>query len=91
MIPEDEKTELGIRFADRSQGDLLFVVDEGLLVLPSYMGRHMLAGMHGYHPDATHADASLLGGYAPDYNVGHIRDLYTLMEGIAVRLSEEKA
>ncbi len=91
LIPEDERAELGVRFADRSQGDLLFVVQEGLLILPSYMGKTMLAGMHGYHPDAQHADACLLGSYAPDLGMSHIRDLYRLMDSIAVSVKESKS
>ncbi len=90
LIPEDERAELGVRFSDRSQGDLLFVVQEGLLILPSYMGKQMLAGMHGYHPDAQHADACLLGSYAPDLGVSHIRDLYRLMDSIAVSVKDSK-
>lgn len=83
LIPEDERDELGIRFPDRSQGDLLFVIDEGLLILPSYMGSYLLAGMHGYHPDARYADACLLGMYSPDVGMSHIRDLYPLMVSVA--------
>ena len=82
--------ELGIRFPDRSQGDLLFVADEGLLILPSYMGSYLLAGMHGYHPDARDADACLLGAYSPDVGMSHITDLHHLMVTIADSLREER-
>lgn len=89
LMPEDERSDLGVRFDDRSQGDLLWMADEGLLILPSYMGSRMLAGMHGYHPDARDADACLLGAYAPDRNMSHIRDLYGLMEMIAKQIHRE--
>lgn len=90
LIPEDEREELGIRFADRSQGDLLFVMDEGLLILPSYMGGHLLAGMHGYHPSARHADACLLGLVSPDVGMQHIRDLHHLMSTVVDALEKDR-
>lgn len=89
-IHEDEKAELGIAFEDRSQGDLHFVVDEGLLIVPSYMGRTMLAGMHGYHPDAVDADACLLGNFSPSLDPTHIRHVYDLMDATAGRLVGER-
>ena len=79
LIEESEKAELGVAFTDRSQGDLCWVADEGVIVLPSYMGRTMLSGMHGYHPDAVDADACVLGTDTPCREMKHIRDLHGLM------------
>jgi len=90
VIHDDEKAEIGIAFEDRSQGDVHFVVNEGLLIVPSYMGRTMLAGMHGYHPDAVDADACLLGNFSPSQDPVHIRHVYDLMNSTAGRLIEER-
>jgi predicted AlkP superfamily pyrophosphatase or phosphodiesterase len=79
LIADAERPELGVAFDDRSQGDLCWVADEGVIVLPSYMGRTMLAGMHGYHPDAVDADACVLGLREPAREMRHIRDLHGLM------------
>lgn len=79
LIADGEREELGVAFTDRGQGDLCWVCDEGVLVVPSYMGRTMLAGMHGYHPDAVDADACLLGTEEPLRPMTHIRDLHGLM------------
>jgi hypothetical protein len=91
VLPDDELGQLGVRFDDRSQGDLVFALKEGLILLPSYMGRTMLAGMHGYHPDSRGADACVLGLHAPDTTLTHMRDLYGLMDAAARRLAEERA
>jgi hypothetical protein len=80
LVENAEKNELGVAFKDRSQGDLCWVADEGIIVLPSYMGRAMLSGMHGYHPDAIDADACVLGSEAPRREMKHIRDLHGLMQ-----------
>lgn len=90
VIHPDEKADLGIDFKDRTQGDLHFVINEGLLIVPSYMGRSMLAGMHGYHPDAVDADACLLGNFSPSEDPSHIRHVYDLMNTTAGRLVEER-
>jgi predicted AlkP superfamily pyrophosphatase or phosphodiesterase len=80
LVENAEKNELGVAFKDRSQGDMCWVADEGIIVLPSYMGRAMLSGMHGYHPDAIDADACVLGSEAPRREMKHIRDLHGLMQ-----------
>ena len=92
IIPSPELVELGVAFPDRSQGDLIYVLQEGLIILPSYMGDAMLAGMHGYHPDASWADASILGLRCPSsVQPRHIADIHTLMSRTADRLLEERA
>jgi len=90
LIPDEELAELGSRFPDRSQGDLTFLADEGILILPSYMGREMLAGMHGYHPDANYADACFLSLTMPAEPVAHLKDVYFVMARAARRLLEDR-
>ncbi len=91
IIPPDELKELGVGFEDRSQGDVVFALHEGLILVPSYMGRSMLAGMHGYHPDAKDASACLLGERPPSRDMSHIRDLFFLMEDAALELVRARA
>ncbi len=90
-LRSEEKGELGVDFKDRSQGDLIFVMREGLLINPSYMGRNLLAGMHGYLPDAVDADACLLGPWSPSEDITHLKDLHGLMLATVARLVEERA
>jgi predicted AlkP superfamily pyrophosphatase or phosphodiesterase len=42
---------LGAAFPDGRFGDLVFLADPGVIILPSYMGSEPMAAMHGYHPD----------------------------------------
>jgi hypothetical protein len=51
VIPDSELERYGCRFADRSYGDVIFLLSPGHLIVPSFMGRAPLAAMHGYHPD----------------------------------------
>jgi hypothetical protein len=59
-----ELEELGALFPDRYFGELIFLVEEGVLIVPSHMGERPIRGMHGYHPDAPHSYASLLTNYS---------------------------
>lgn len=80
ILPDAELADLGTAFPDRYFGELIFLVDEGVLIVPSHMGEKPLAGMHGYHPDAPHSYAALLSNQ-PDVPLGitAIPHLYQLM------------
>jgi hypothetical protein len=43
---------LGVAYTDGRFGDLVFLADPGVLIIPSYMGSEAVAAMHGYHPDS---------------------------------------
>ena len=80
ILSEAELTDLGTNFADRYFGELIFLVDEGTLIVPSHMGERPIRAMHGYHPDAPHSYASLCTN-RPDVPAGinAIPDMYKLM------------
>jgi hypothetical protein len=80
ILPDAELRELGTLFPDRYFGELIFLVDEGILIVPSHMGERPIRAMHGYHPDAPHSYASLLTNYAPvPSDVTAIPHVYGLM------------
>jgi predicted AlkP superfamily pyrophosphatase or phosphodiesterase len=64
IVGDAELEEMGTLFPDRRFGELIFLVDEGVLIVPSHMGERPIRGMHGYHPDAPHSYASLLTSYS---------------------------
>lgn len=69
----------GCLFEPRTYGELFFLLDPGVLLLPSFMGESPLAGMHGYAPDDRHSTAS----YASNERRGEVpqrlADLFALM------------
>ena len=60
ILPDAELESLHTRFADHRFGELIFLVDEGVLIVPSHMGERPIRAMHGYHPSAPHSFAALL-------------------------------
>ncbi|MBL9127698.1 MAG: alkaline phosphatase family protein [Verrucomicrobiales bacterium] len=81
ILSDDELEGLHARFEDRYFGELVFLVEEGVLIVPSHMGERPIRGMHGYHPDAPQSFAALLTNRpsVPD-DVTDIPHIYRLME-----------
>jgi hypothetical protein len=80
ILSDAELTDLGTYFADRYFGELIFLLEEGTLIVPSHMGERPIRAMHGYHPDAPHSYAALMTnqGDVPA-GINAIPDMYKLM------------
>ena len=57
ILEPGEREELGVSFPGGAFGDIVFLCDPGTIILPSFMGRAPVSGMHGYHPDAPCMDS----------------------------------
>jgi predicted AlkP superfamily pyrophosphatase or phosphodiesterase len=64
IMSDAELKDLGALFPDRYFGERIFLMDEGVLIVPSHMGERPIRAMHGYHPNAPHSFASLMTNYA---------------------------
>lgn len=80
IVPDEELAELGTLFPDRYFGELIFLVREGVLIVPSHMGARPIRGMHGYHPTDKHSYAMLCTNQQdiPE-DVSAIPDIFKLM------------
>jgi hypothetical protein len=79
-MADEELEQLGTLFPDRYFGELIFLVSEGVLIVPSHMGERPIRAMHGYHPDAPHSYAALMTNHdrVPE-DITAIPDVYKLM------------
>jgi hypothetical protein len=59
IIPDAELEQMRALFPDRYFGELIFLVKEGVLIVPSHMGERPIRAMHGYHPTDKHSYATL--------------------------------
>lgn len=77
--------EWGVRFPDQDYGEVFFLVDPGLLILPSDMGSAPLAAMHGYDPADPTSDACFLAdrdlGLESDHIISVLPALKRRIEG----------
>ncbi len=80
ILPDEELEELHTLFPDRYFGQLIFLVREGVLIVPSHMGERPIRAMHGYHPAEKHSYAALLTNQVniPE-DTNAITDIFRLM------------
>ena len=80
ILPDAELKQMRTLFEDRYFGELIFLVKEGVLIVPSHMGERPIRGMHGYHPTDPQSYAMLCTNQPqiPD-DVNAIPDIFKLM------------
>ena len=90
-LSEDELAREGCRFAHAEYGEDLFLLDPGVLMVPSFMGRGAVAAMHGYTP--AHPDmAALLWSNRPvPESVTRLTDVRGYLESELDALAGEAA
>lgn len=70
ILTEQSLRAYGCDFEGHRYGETIFLMDPGIVIHPSFMGRTLLAGMHGYDPDhedsvaayASNGEAASPGG-----------------------------
>ena len=89
-----ERAELereGVWFPDHAYGEDLFLLDPGVLMVPSFMGRSALRAMHGYDPSHPDMAALLWSNREVPESVRHLRDVRGFLESELARLTEGAA
>lgn len=80
ILSDAELKQLGTFFPDRYFGELIFLVQEGTLIVPSHMGERPIRAMHGFHPEAPHSYAALMTNQAAvPKEISAIPDMFKLM------------
>src|SRR5205085_3523363 len=80
ILPDEELEHMHTLFPDRYFGECIFLVREGVLIVPSHMGERPIRAMHGYHPSEKQSYAALLSNQANiSEDVTGITDLFRLM------------
>jgi len=79
ILSDNELKDLKAYFPDAKYGELFFMLHENHLIVPSFMGRKPIKGMHGYHPDSTSSYAMIMSNRQLPSNVQAITDIYSLM------------
>jgi hypothetical protein len=92
VVPDSELKELKTFFPDRYFGEMIFLVKEGVLIVPSHMGERPIRAMHGYHPAEAQSYAALLTNQpsVPD-DVTAIPHVFNLMSREAEEAKAENS
>jgi hypothetical protein len=51
LLDSNQLRAFGCHFPDGAYGRDIFLVNPGVLIVPSFMGARRIAAMHGYHPE----------------------------------------
>lgn len=65
VLSAAELHDLGVSFPDGRFGEVIYLADPGVIILPSHMGSEPVAAMHGYHPDTEEMHSALFTNEEP--------------------------
>ncbi len=86
VLTDDELKSLDCDFPGQMYGELIYLVDAGTIICPSFMGESHIAGMHGYHPHDKDSIAMLASSVEPEPKPKRLDNMYELMLNEATRL-----
>lgn len=80
VLTSEEKQHHGLEFSDNRYGDIIFLMNAGWLIEPSFMGAKGPEGMHGFDPDVDpYASAAFLANRHPGRPVRTLRDVNAVL------------
>jgi predicted AlkP superfamily pyrophosphatase or phosphodiesterase len=79
ILSSDELKTLGVWFEDGQYGDLIFLMNSGVQIVPSFMGTGQTKGMHGYHPADPDSYASISSNRPIPSGITRIQHIHQLM------------
>jgi hypothetical protein len=88
-LTDEDLARAGCRFGDRAFGDDVFLLDPGVLMVPSFMGSTAVAAMHGYAPDHPDMAAFLAANRALPATLRHLSDVRAFLESELDALARE--
>jgi len=78
-LPVAELTREGVYFPDCMYGELIFLMNSCIQIVPSFMGVKQIKGMHGYHPKDADSAASICSNRELPAGLTKIHQIYHLM------------
>jgi len=76
ILSDEELKSFGVYFENHKYGDLIFLMEPGIMIAPSFMGRKSLPGMHGFHPDDPDSRAAYFATRESDMETESITDVF---------------
>ena len=86
FLSEEEEIKYGIYRTDRIFGDVIFLLEPGIQIVPSDMGNKPLNGMHGFAPEDEHSFAVILSNTPIPEQVENVADYFNFMTERADKL-----
>jgi hypothetical protein len=77
ILSDADRAELGLRFKTNEYGEVVFIMNPGHLVVPSYVGSSAPKAMHGFHPSDECSRACFLSWKELGSPPRHVRDFFS--------------
>ncbi|MGK0176256.1 MAG: hypothetical protein ACJAYS_000341 [Lentimonas sp.] len=71
-------------FPDQAYGELFYLLNPGILFVPSFLNLSTVPGMHGYAPDHKDSAACWLSNFEPPAPVERLEDIFPVMQHAAL-------
>ena len=79
ILDDEELKREGVFFPDGMYGELIFLINSGIQIVPGFMGVKQIKGMHGYHPQDADSAASICSNRELPAGLTKIHQIYHLM------------
>jgi predicted AlkP superfamily pyrophosphatase or phosphodiesterase len=79
ILSDEELKREGVLFEDGMYGELVFLMNSGIQIVPSFMGIKQIKGMHGYAPADADSAASICSNRKLPRDLTKIHQIYHLM------------
>jgi predicted AlkP superfamily pyrophosphatase or phosphodiesterase len=79
ILSKDELTRWGVYFADGKFGHMVFLMNPGYVICPSYISNSAPNGMHGFTPEDKWSDAMFMSSIRLENQQRSILDFYSIM------------
>ena len=79
ILTDDELKREGVYFSNGMYGELIFLMNPGIQIVPGFMGVKQIKGMHGYHPQDKDSAASICSNRELPAGLTKIHQIYHLV------------
>jgi predicted AlkP superfamily pyrophosphatase or phosphodiesterase len=79
ILSDAKLYEYGCDFPENKYGDIIYMLNPGVLLCPSFMGEFPLKGMHGYDPNHKDSKAMFVSTVKHASDPKRLDDLYGIM------------
>jgi len=79
LVPDEELAHYGVLFSDRLYGDLVFLMNSHVLIVPSFIGVSATRGAHGFDPRDADSYAAVSSNRPLPARLRRIHQIFTLM------------
>jgi len=79
ILSKDELKAYGCYFEDERYGQIVFLMNTGAVINPSFMGSNAPEGMHGFGVDDGAMDAMLVSNQKVEREIKDVKDFFQIM------------